>query len=816
MLSSNSSSDQSGSTVNNKLLAVNVDRYPFEQTYDQNDLNINWNPDTQRYTGFLPVTVKATGVPSYTSFYADVDGQLFEQPIQYNGKYKFILKDDGPFATGLMPQYMQDQTSNSYDIYINIPNGGESITPNTATLTIDDSVLNVIRTNPLYNGILTLPDRDLNTLTLFNTNGKNYATALEIDLSNVTLPNMKRGTVITKNAIYDVVNNDGNNDDIEFEEQNTPTPTPHLLIKKRDPLLRDDPMEDDSEVNLGSFTVNIPPPKINSPTTNNGFYKFNDNWNALTEGSSEDHDLIIQVPNTTETLTATQNNHTYTPTQGNVGFSSVTVEVPQPSVESTKTVTITENTTTTITPSSNYDSIGQLEIITNIPSDVNNQTLTTITSNGTYTPNANYSGFNSFTVSVPQPSIQSNKQITLTNNSTVTINPDTNYDALGQITITTDVPTTDTVINNQNVNSNNLITSNGFYAPDSQYTGFNAFTVAIPLQKDKNINVNGKIGQTIVWTPDAGYAGFEQTRITVIPPAYQTKTITSNGTYTPDSNFDGFSSVTVNVSGTSKFKVKAISAEIGCQLSNFSLADLLTEEEYNSGSYNGSYIGISSAEVMGSVTSYNIKYFTVEQFYDLRYGPQWYHKIPTPYEGYTQMHLIDNNNDVIASSNSNADLWQFQASFFDFSDLPNAYPDDDPDDPSGEGEGGDEPEPSTPIAGYVSYDDMIIGLGDASPVDDLPLTNQDTFFIYNGITQQYCYIKPDISDYDFGSALPTSDFNNSHWYQIMLNGSTTINLQYLDDQYQTINTINVQNVSSLELNEITFYTLPSQYKFPLN
>lgn len=537
MLSSNSNSSQSDSTVNNKSLTVNIDHYPFEQTYNQNDLNGN-------YTGFLPVTVTATGVPNYTKFYADIDGQIFQQPIQYDGKYKFVLKNDG---SGLMPQYIQDQNTNNYDLNIKIK--PES---NTATLTIDDTVLNIIRNNPLYHGILTLPDRDLNAVTLFNTNGKDYATALEIDLSNVTLPNMKSGTVITKNAIYDVVNNDGNNDDIEFEEQNTPTPTPHLLLKKRDPLLRDDPMEDDSEVNLGSFTVNVPPPKINSPTTNNGFYKFNDNWNALTEGSSEDHDIIIQVPNTTETLTATQNNHTYTPSQGNVGFSSVTVEVPQPSVESTKTVTITENKTITITPSSNYDSIGQLEIITNIPSDVINQTLATITSNGTYTPGVNYSGFNSFTVNVPQPSIQSNKQITLTNNnSTVTIRPDNNYDALDEITITTNVPTTDTTINNQNVNSNNLITSNGFYAPDNQHTGFNAFTVAVPIQDNKTVNVNGAVGQTFSIFPDAGYEGLKKTTFHVIAPAYQSKTITSNGTYTPDANYDGFSSVTVNVSSSS-------------------------------------------------------------------------------------------------------------------------------------------------------------------------------------------------------------------------------------------------------------------------
>lgn len=683
MLSSNSSSDQSGSTVNNKLLAVNIDHYPFEQTYDQNDLNINWNPDTQKYTGFLPVTVKATGVPSYTSFYADVDGQLFEQPIQYNGKYKFILKDDGPFATGLMPQYMQDQNSNSYDIYINIPNGGESITPNTATLTIDDSVLNVIRNNPLYNGILTLPDRDLNTLTLFNTNGKNYATALEIDLSNVTLPNLKKGIIINQQGEWNVVNNDGNNDDIEFEKDNTPTP--QLLLRKKDPLLRDDPMEDDSETILGSFIVNIPAPKINSPTTNNGFYKFNNNWNALTEGSSEDHDLIIQVPNTTETLTATQNNHTYTPTQGNVGFSSVTVEVPQPSVESTKTVTITENKTTTITPSSGYDSIGQLEIITNIPSDVNNQTLATITSNGTYTPDADYSGFNSFTVNVPQPSIQQNKSITLNSNSTVTINPDNNYDALGQITITTEVPTTDTVINNQNVNSNNLITSNGFYAPDSQHTGFNAFTVAVPLQKDKNINVNGKQGQTIVWTPDAGYAGFEKTTIRVIPPAFQTKTITSNGTYYPDSNYDGFSSVTVNVPSSGRLKVKYINFEGDGEgedqlLSNFSLTEELTQNNFVTGSYMtiGDF-GTSDSPYI----SYNIRYMKATTFSDLKYGPKWYSKISdyiTDEGGGIQITLYGNNSNQLVSAFVGEAL-TISSQNFDLSDLPGDGGSEEPDEP---------------------------------------------------------------------------------------------------------------------------------------
>lgn len=490
---------------------------------------------------------------------------------------------------------------------------------------------------------------------------------------------MKSGTVVSKNGIYDVVNNDGNNDDIEFEEQNTPTPTPQLLLKKRDPLLRDDPMGDDSEVNLGSFTVNIPPPKINTPTTNNGFYKFNNDWNALTEGSSEDHDLIIQVPNTTETLTVTQNNQTYTPTQGNIGFRSVAVQVPELSVETTKTVNITENTTTVITPSDNYDSIGRLEITTDVPSQVNNQNLTTITRNGTYTPDSGYSGFNSFTVNVPQPSIQQNKSITLTNNQTgIIIPPDNGFDAFDQITVNVAVPTNDTVINNQNVNNNNLITSNGFYTPDSQHTGFNAFTVAIPLQKDKNIDVNGKLGQTIIFTPDAGYAGFEQTRITVIPPSYQTKTITSNGTYTPDSDYDGFSSVTVNVPSSGKSKVKSIflyhyETEITESLSSFSRSNQLSSESIIT---SGSYLTITESGIFdedeGTAEEYcDIAVINVTRVEDLMYDTTWYKKINNNIPGNRTTilcNLIGNNNRNIVSVEGVT--FSFSKDYYDFSDLP--------------------------------------------------------------------------------------------------------------------------------------------------
>ena len=534
-----------------------------------------------------------------------------------------------------------------------------------------------------YNGKITLPHPLFDTLTNFKDNGKDYATGISIDVNEITLPRLKQFYDFTKNGKVQVLEEDGNKDDIEMMEvDDEPTPTPQVqtrsIVLKNKPLLRDNPQEEEEEEEqeiLGEFTINVPPPKINTPTTNNGFYKFNNDWDALIQGSSEDHNIIIQVPNSTETLTATQNGQTYTPSQGNVGFSSVTVQVPQPSVESTKTVNITENTTTIITPSDNYNSIGQLEIITDIPSIVNNQNLQTIISNGTYTPDTGYSGFNSFTVNIPQPSIQQNKQITLSNNQTgLIIRPDNDFDAFDQITVNVNVPTTDSVINNQNVNSNNLITRNGFYAPDNDHTGFNAFTVAIPLQNDKNINVNGKIGQTILFTPDAGYAGFEQTRITVIPPAYQTKTITSNGTYTPDSNYDGFSSVTVNVPSSGRLKVKSINFEGVSEgedqlLSNFSLTEELTQNNF----VTGSYMTISDSGTSDSpYISYDIRYMNAKNFSDLKYGPKWYSKISdyiTDDGGGMQITLYGNNSNQLVSAFVGEAL-TISSQNFDLSDLP--------------------------------------------------------------------------------------------------------------------------------------------------
>lgn len=490
------------------------------------------------------------------------------------------MKDDGPFATGLMPQFMRDQNSNSYDIYINVPNTGESITPNKATLKLTDTVMNMVRRpGSLFSGKITLPNPVFDILTDFENNNKDYATEIEIDVNSLTLPNMKQGTIINQNGEYDVVNNDGNNDDIEFQKQNnTPTPTPQLLLRKKD--LRDDPMNDDTETTLGSFTVNIPAPNIIDTIENNGYYKFNESWNALVSGSEQDHQLVINVPtpvldilqnanftlyynnnsftiseynlenntqydavqniNITPALTSvslTSKTNSYTIQDYNtinntnyIGFSSIDTsgipsDAPQLSLEQSKTITITnndlENSPITVSPSAGYDAMETVQVDLNITMpQIQREYALTITEDGVYNinPGVGYAGIDGATITVQtdgNTTVEPNKTQVISENGTVIISPDNGYNALGQVTVNVDVP------------SNTL-----------------------ESQKSVTITNNG----TTTITPDTGYDGIRELVITTtIPPAipiinnYTYPTITQNGNYPIPNDYSGLNGISVNV-----------------------------------------------------------------------------------------------------------------------------------------------------------------------------------------------------------------------------------------------------------------------------
>ena len=111
---------------------------------------------------------------------------------------------------------------------------------------------------------------------------------------------------------------------------------------------------------------------------------------------------------------------------------------------------------------------------------------------------------------LPSQGVYQHKQVTVAENGSVTILPDTGYDAIDQLDL----------------------------------------TVNIPLQQ-KTYTFTQNTTTTI--TPEQGYAGFSQVGLEINVPSSQInnqdKTVTQNGVYTADSGYTGLGEVTVNVPG---------------------------------------------------------------------------------------------------------------------------------------------------------------------------------------------------------------------------------------------------------------------------
>lgn len=129
------------------------------------------------------------------------------------------------------------------------------------------------------------------------------------------------------------------------------------------------------------------------------------------------------------------------------------------------------------------------------------------------------SAFDTEILNLPSGTYQT-KNITISANGSQTITPDQGYDAIDEITITTQVP------------QKQLQT------------------------KSYNFTTN----QTIELTPDTGYDGFDIVTLTINVPSSQInnqdKTITQNGQYTADTGYTGLGTVIVNVpSGSGDIKL---------------------------------------------------------------------------------------------------------------------------------------------------------------------------------------------------------------------------------------------------------------------
>lgn len=115
--------------MNNQELDINIDTYPITLNYNSNDLNEN-------KTGFLPVNISVSN-PNFVQLYADKywpntnpevpddqpNNHIFNQPIQFNGKYKFIPFESPPGSfpvAGYIPQYMDNQNATNWDLNINV------------------------------------------------------------------------------------------------------------------------------------------------------------------------------------------------------------------------------------------------------------------------------------------------------------------------------------------------------------------------------------------------------------------------------------------------------------------------------------------------------------------------------------------------------------------------------------------------------------------------------------------------------------------------------------------------------------------------
>ena len=174
------------------------------------------------------------------------------------------------------------------------------------------------------------------------------------------------------------------------------------------------------------------------------------------------------------------------------------------------------------------------------------------------TPTGGYASYADAITSIEIPIIEDNKAITITENGTQTIVPDTGYDAMNSVDVVVDVdiPVFETQTKTIPITENGSQT----ITPDSGYDGLSEVVVDVEVTPDlqsKTIPITENGSKTISY--DENYDGLSEVVVEVdVPiPTYvsQSKSITikKNGSQTvsPDSGYDGLSEVeiTVEVSG---------------------------------------------------------------------------------------------------------------------------------------------------------------------------------------------------------------------------------------------------------------------------
>lgn len=307
----------------------------------------------------------------------------------------------------------------------------ELLTPNTASLVIDNSVLEIVNSSQsTYGGKIILPDSTLNVLTQLNMNGKNYANEIEIDVSDLNVLPVLNDNIqpITSNGVYEIADTDNNPEDLEIEKvDNRRSITKLNLIKKNDlDLDRDIIMttkDDAKPIQIGQFTVDVKPNLQGVRVVHNEEIVNRDRPLPITPSSGYDGLSMVQVdqiklvPGTTNSLgpidtITTNGTHIISRPVGSgalgfLGDVKVEVNVEGENIPTLESVNYTSNVNgvVTIEPPQGSDGISSVLLTTAVQPKLTSVSRK-FTSNDTYTirlDDSTYDGISSVNVEVDVP-----------------------------------------------------------------------------------------------------------------------------------------------------------------------------------------------------------------------------------------------------------------------------------------------------------------------------------------------------------------------------------------------------------------------------
>lgn len=287
---------------------------------------------------------------------------------------------------------------------------------------------------------------------------------------------------------------------------------------------------------------------------------------AVGAGKYTTGDITVSaVPTETKTITA---NGTYSPSNGKY-FSSVKVAVAG-DIPTYQSKTVTPSTSVqTIIADDGYDALSDVTVSAiktetkSVTPTTSTQTVTptsgsyltkvdvgaistetkNVIANGTYTPSSG-KFFSSVTVAVPSDAVALQEKTITPTESTQVVNPDNGYGGFSSVTVN-GIPSTYVGSGVETKGATTIIPSASqqtAVSANTYVTG--AITVAAVPSETKNITSNG------TYTPSTG-KWFSSVSVNILDTVFntQTKSVTpteSKQTVTPDADYDGLSSVTVD------------------------------------------------------------------------------------------------------------------------------------------------------------------------------------------------------------------------------------------------------------------------------